>query len=774
MGKKRMVAKVAEESKKQPQPSRQHQKRGSQPGRGGRPGDRKRSSSRTARPASGNNSSRQGAPRSPKPERQQQPVAQQVPRAAVPSGRRTARPSSSRRGERRGRQENTAATQMRPGGVMTQEELLRRQQEHAKWDPQSFQVEPAEGKRRFQDLDLPSELMHAIADLGFQYCTPIQALSLDVALAGKNVAGRAQTGTGKTAAYLVSILTRYLRTPDKRPSGGGCPRSLILAPTRELVIQIAKDAGMLGKYTGLRCLAIYGGMDYDRQRDEVTSAPVDLLVATPGRLLDFIHSHVIDLGHVDTLVIDEADRMLDMGFIPDVSKIIRRLPDKSARATMLYSATLSDHIMRLASQWMEEPVKCECEGDTVNPNAIKQIVYVVTANQKFKILYNHIQAYPDSRTLIFCNRRHTTEDVAEGLRSRGIRCEMLSGDVSQNQRLRVLEDFREGKTRIVVATDVAGRGLHVDDIGFVINFDFPYEPEDYVHRIGRTGRAGQTGIAISFADEDESFIIPDIEKFIGEDLKCTMLQPEDPLLAPLPDRRRGNRRDRADSARGTPAEAASAAIPKPPATAKPSHAQPDEAVAPVAETEASAAAATEEAPAPAAEAEAPVPAAETPVPVSETAESVSEAEVAATPAAVSSPVPLAAASPEPAPKPATTDAADKAAVPVEPPAAAEPETPRAPFIRPRNEPFKPEVEGVTQTADSAPTADEEKPQETVRKEPLPPLCKPVFDKPWLMRDGPTPFRGVPRQKRTLNRAKVLEEWTPGQNVPKPDTPKKEE
>ena len=377
--------------------------------------------------------------------------------------------------------------------------------------------------------------MHAIADLGFQYCTPIQALSLDVALAGKNVAGRAQTGTGKTAAYLVSILTRYLRTPDKRPSSGGCPRSLILAPTRELVIQIAKDAGMLGKYTGLRCLAIYGGMDYDRQRDEVTSAPVDLLVATPGRLLDFIHSHVIDLGHVDTLVIDEADRMLDMGFIPDVSKIIRRLPNKTDRATMLYSATLSDNIMKLASQWMEEPVKCECEGDTVNPNAIKQVVYVVTANQKFKILYNHIQAYPDSRTLIFCNRRHTTEDVAEGLRSRGIRCEMLSGDVSQNQRLRVLEDFREGKTRIVVATDVAGRGLHVDDIGFVINFDFPYEPEDYVHRIGRTGRAGQTGIAISFADEDESFIIPDIEKFIGEELKCTMLQPEDPLLAPLPD-----------------------------------------------------------------------------------------------------------------------------------------------------------------------------------------------------------------------------------------------
>ncbi|MBR4172270.1 MAG: DEAD/DEAH box helicase [Kiritimatiellae bacterium] len=664
---------------------------------------------------------------------------------------------------------------------MTQDELQRRQEEHAKWDPKSFQVEPVEGKRRFQDLDLPSELMHAIADLGFQYCTPIQALSLDVALAGKNVAGRAQTGTGKTAAYLVSILTRYLRTPDKRPSSGGCPRSLILAPTRELVIQIAKDAGMLGKYTGLRCLAIYGGMDYDRQRDEVTSAPVDLLVATPGRLLDFIHSHVIDLGHVDTLVIDEADRMLDMGFIPDVSKIIRRLPNKSARATMLYSATLSDNIMKLASQWMEEPVKCECEGDTVNPNAIKQVVYVVTANQKFKILYNHIQAYPDSRTLIFCNRRHTTEDVAEGLRSRGIRCEMLSGDVSQNQRLRVLEDFREGKTRIVVATDVAGRGLHVDDIGFVINFDFPYEPEDYVHRIGRTGRAGQTGIAISFADEDESFIIPDIEKFIGEELKCTMLQPEDPLLAPLPDRRRGNRRDRSESARGTSTETASAAIPKPPATAKPSHAASDEADAPVADAApASAAPATPEAdPVSVSESEAPAPAAETSAPTS--AASVSEQEAAPatpTPVEASAPTSVAPDGPATASVSAEPVVAVEAAAPAAPEVVASPETPRAPFIRPRNEPFKPETEAAeAPAADSdskAETTDEEKPQETVRKEPLPPLCKPVFDKPWLMRDGPTPFRGVPRQKRTLNRAKVLEEWTPGQSVPKPDTPKKEE
>jgi ATP-dependent RNA helicase RhlB len=201
---------------------------------------------------------------------------------------------------------------------------------------------------------------------------------------------------------------------------------------------------------------------------------------------------------------------------------------------MLYSATLDDAVMRLASQWMEAPVKIEVESEQVTTKTVKQIVYVVTANEKFTVLYNLIQQYPESRMLVFCNRRSTTEDVAKGLSRRGVRCEVLSGDVNQNRRLRVLEDFREGKVRTVVATDVAGRGLHVDDIGFVVNFDFPYEPEDYVHRIGRTGRAGHTGTAISFADEDESFIIPDIEEFIGEELKCTVLHSDDPLLAKLP------------------------------------------------------------------------------------------------------------------------------------------------------------------------------------------------------------------------------------------------
>ena len=448
-----------------------------------------------------------------------------------------------RRGPRRGDRGrrgpvhvDTAANEMRPGGEISPEELAARKAAHAAWSLESFQVEPIEGKKRFHDFDLPSEVMHGIADLGFKYCTEIQALSLEQALAGKNIAGKAQTGSGKTAAFLVAILTRYLRSPENRAKEGGNPRALVIAPTRELVIQICKDADAIGKYTGLRSLAVYGGMDYDRQRKEVLSAPVDLLVATPGRLLDFVKSRVINLSNVDTLVIDEADRMLDMGFIPDVRRIMSYLPPKQKRTTMLYSATLNDAVMRLAMNWMEEPYKAEVESETNATDTVKQVVYVIQAKDKFTVLYNHIALHPDARTIVFCNRKCTTEDVYESLRIRGVNVEMLSGDVNQNKRLKVLDAFRDGEVKIVVATDVAGRGIDVKGLEYVVNFDFPYEAEDYVHRIGRTGRAGSTGIAISFADEYESCQIPDIEKYINEELKCTVIGPDDPLMKPIPPR----------------------------------------------------------------------------------------------------------------------------------------------------------------------------------------------------------------------------------------------
>ena len=464
----------------------------------------------------------------------QQPQQFQKPRGD--RGLRNGRGDRRDRGRRGPAPVNTAANEMRPGGEISAEELKARQEAHAKWSMDQFVVEPMEGKKRFHDFDIPGEVMHGIAELGFKYCTEIQALSLEQALAGKNIAGKAQTGSGKTAAFLVAILTRYLRTPENRVKEGGNPRALVIAPTRELVIQICKDADAIGKYSGLRSLAVYGGMDYDRQKKEVLAQPVDLLVATPGRLLDFVKSHVINLSNVDTLVIDEADRMLDMGFIPDVRRIMSYLPPKNKRTTMLYSATLDDTVMRLAMNWMEEPFKAEVESETNATDTVKQVVYVIQAKDKFKVLYNHIALHPQARTIVFCNRKSTTEDVFESLKVRHISVEMLSGDVSQNKRLKALDAFRDGSVKVVVATDVAGRGIDVKGLEYVINFDFPYEAEDYVHRIGRTGRAGSTGIAISFADEFESCQIPDIEAYIKESLKCTVIGPDDPLMKEVPAR----------------------------------------------------------------------------------------------------------------------------------------------------------------------------------------------------------------------------------------------
>ena len=460
--------------------------------------------------------------------------------------------------------ENTPDGMERPGGAFTKEQLKAYAAAHAAWDPASYVVPEAEGKKRFTDFDLPSEILHAVSDLEFQYCTPIQAQSLEYSLAGKNVAGRAQTGTGKTAAFLIAVLTRYLRTPEKRNLKPGTPRALILAPTRELVIQICKDAEALGRYCGdVRSLAVYGGMDYNRQRRELEDEPVDLLVATPGRLIDFVRNHIVDLRQVDTLVIDEADRMLDMGFIPDVRTIVNRLPDRDHRCTMLYSATLNETVMNLAAMWMRDPVRVEIESDSLATDTVRQLVYIARSEEKFTLLYNHLAKHPGARTIIFCNRKFTTERVCEGLRRRGIPCEMLSGDVNQVKRLKILEAFRAGNVRTVVATDVAGRGIHVDDIQFVVNYDFPYEPEDYVHRIGRTGRAGNTGTAISFADENESFTIPDIEAYINEPLKCIM--PEEWMFAELPPlqprTKRHQKREATDAAPATEATETPAEVP---------------------------------------------------------------------------------------------------------------------------------------------------------------------------------------------------------------------
>ncbi|MCL1856685.1 MAG: DEAD/DEAH box helicase, partial [Kiritimatiellaeota bacterium] len=402
---------------------------------------------------------------------------------------------------------------------------------HTPWDPASFTVPEAEGKKRFHDFDLPAEIMHAIFDLGFQYCTPIQAETLGLTMEGRNVAGRAQTGTGKTAAFLIAILKRMKTVPSTRAEAPGNPAALVIAPTRELVIQIAKDARELAIHCGIRCVAVYGGMDHEKQQRELSEAPVDILVATPGRLLDFCGSKAVSLKAVHTLVIDEADRMLDMGFIPDVRRIIRQIP--VTRQTLLFSATLDDSIMRLAAQWMPDPVKIEVDTEKKTVDTITQVVYPIAAKEKFTILYNFLKKENAERVLIFCNRKTTCDHLHDNLTRFGITAEVLSGDVDQKKRFKTLEAFRAGTLKVVVATDVAGRGLHIEDVNYVVNFDFPYQADDYVHRIGRTGRAGCLGTAISFACEDESFIIPDIEKLLEMPLPCHA--PPDEFFAPLPE-----------------------------------------------------------------------------------------------------------------------------------------------------------------------------------------------------------------------------------------------
>ncbi|MFC1497711.1 DEAD/DEAH box helicase [Verrucomicrobiota bacterium] len=406
---------------------------------------------------------------------------------------------------------------------------------HERWSLNDFDVPPKKDTIRFHDFNLPIPIMHAIHDLKFKYCTPIQAKVLTHASELQNISGRAQTGTGKTAAFLICIFARFLTdNRQQRNQRPGTPRALILAPTRELVMQITKDAQLLGKYCPFRCMAVYGGIDFEKQRKELERRPIDLIAATPGRLLDFKRRGVLDLKQVETLVIDEGDRMLDMGFIPDVSQIIRATPPKDKRQTMLFSATLTEDVLRLASQWMPDPVICEVDPEQVAVDTVKQITYMVSAHDKFKLLYNLLNMEKMERILIFGNRRDTTRRLTDNLKRHGIQCEYLSGAVDQDKRQKILDGFRKGRIRIVVATDVAGRGLHVDNITHVINYEFPYEPEDYVHRIGRTGRAGIKGTSISFACEDESFVIPEIEEYIGQPLSCTVPDPELLKQTPAP------------------------------------------------------------------------------------------------------------------------------------------------------------------------------------------------------------------------------------------------
>ncbi len=355
----------------------------------------------------------------------------------------------------------------------------------------------------FESLPIPEPVLQGIRDAGFKECTPIQAKTLPISLSGKDVAGQAQTGTGKTAAFLISTFTRLV-THEPMPQKGKqwiAPRSLIIAPTRELALQIERDAQLLGKHCGLKILCIYGGVDYEKQKDSIKKG-IDILIATPGRLIDYYKQKLFSLKSVEVVVIDEADRLFDMGFIVDVRYIMRNMSHYTKRQSMLFSATLNFRVMELCYEHMNEPIPVKIEPDQVVVDKIKQVLYHVGKHEKFNLLLGLLKSETPGKTLIFTNMKSTAEKLEAQLKYNDYNAQQISGDLHQKKRIKVLEQFTEGDIDILIATDVASRGLHVDDITHVINYDVPQDPEDYIHRIGRTARAGKDGDAITFACED--------------------------------------------------------------------------------------------------------------------------------------------------------------------------------------------------------------------------------------------------------------------------------
>ena len=376
------------------------------------------------------------------------------------------------------------------------------------------------GRVEFASLNLDPTVQQGINSLGFEFCSPIQGQILPHTLAGNDAIGKAQTGTGKTAAFLITIFNDLLSHPLDGERFLGEPRAVIIAPTRELVMQIAADAEDLGKFTGLKTVTLIGGADYQKQLAKVNAAPVDIIVATPGRLIDFMERRDLALDRVEILVLDEADRMLDMGFIPQVKRIVRATPHKDDRQTLLFSATFTQDILNLAQQWTYKPITVEIEPERVATASVDQRVYLVASRERFSVLMDLLAAADVERIIIFANRRDQVRRLYEKLRKAGVQCGMLSGEITQAKRTRTLENFKSGRTKVLVATDVAGRGIHVEGISHVVNYNLPEDPEDYVHRIGRTGRAGATGVSISFASEDDAFLLPDIEALLGHALPC--------------------------------------------------------------------------------------------------------------------------------------------------------------------------------------------------------------------------------------------------------------
>ena len=367
--------------------------------------------------------------------------------------------------------------------------------------------------QKFADFPLHTEVQQALNEAGFEFCTPIQALSLPILLEKKDIAGQAQTGTGKTLAFLVATFNHLLSTPIPAERQLNQPRAIIMAPTRELAIQIAKDAKLLAKHTGLKVGIVYGGEGYEQQL-KVLDKGVDVLIGTTGRIIDYVRQGVVNVSAIQAVVLDEADRMFDLGFIKDIRFLFRRMPDAKSRLNMLFSATLSMKVQELAYDHMNDPEKVEIAPNEKTSKNIKEEIFYPSMEEKMPLLLSLLEEDWPEKAIVFSNTKHSCEKVWCWLEGDGHRAGLLTGDVPQKKRLRILEQFTKGEIDILVATDVAARGLHISDVSHVYNYDLPDDCEDYVHRIGRTGRAGASGHAISFACEQYAYNLHEIEEYI--------------------------------------------------------------------------------------------------------------------------------------------------------------------------------------------------------------------------------------------------------------------
>jgi len=383
----------------------------------------------------------------------------------------------------------------------------------------------AEKETEFTALGLPNALLHAIDDLGYTELSAVQKIAFPITMAGQDIAGQGRTGTGKTATFLITALKRLIETPAKAGRKTNQPRVLVIAPTRELVIQIASDAVNLTKYTNINVHAVFGGVDYEKQQQPFGTG-VDILIGTPGRLIDFHKKHCYDLDAIDVMVLDEADRMFDLGFIKDLRFILHRLPKYDKRQSLMFSATLSHRVMELAYEHMNNPEKIEAETGDITASAIVESMYHTAMEEKLPLLIHLLKSMEVERGMVFINEKRTGEKLAANLAKYGFKVGIISGDVQQRKRMKILEMFTKGELKILIGTDVASRGIHVDNVTHVFNYDLPEDAESYVHRIGRTGRAGAKGIAISFACERYCFEVPAIEAYIKKSIPVKDITPE--------------------------------------------------------------------------------------------------------------------------------------------------------------------------------------------------------------------------------------------------------